>query len=82
MINLSTHKLNKDQINVLKLGLKFCPTPRSNIRELEKDLKGFERELRPIEILKIKKDTEDSLVKNYRIHIFSLKKKNNSKNTE
>ena len=28
IINLSSTKLSQDQINILKLGLKFCPTPK------------------------------------------------------
>ena len=41
-------------MNLLKLGLKFCPTPKSNI-ELRKDLKEFERKFRLIEIFKNKR---------------------------
>ena len=64
IINLSTYELNKNQINHLKLGLKFCPIPKSNIKELKKDLKESERKFKLIEKFKIKKDTDDSLVKN------------------
>ena len=35
--------MNKIQINLLKLGEKFCPTPKRNTGELQKDLKRFER---------------------------------------
>ena len=55
IINLSTHKLNKDQINLIKRDLKFCTTPRSNIGELLKNLEEFERKFRLIEIFKNKK---------------------------
>ena len=51
-------------MNLLKLGLKFCPTSRSNIGELKKDLQEFERKFRLIEIFKNTKDTDNSLVKN------------------
>ena len=57
IINLSTYKLNKNQSfsKLLKLGLKFFPTPKSNIREPKKDLKEFERKLRLIEKFKYRK---------------------------
>ena len=55
IINLPTHKLNKDQINLLKLGLKFCPTPKRNIGGLRKDLKEFERKFKLIEKFKNKR---------------------------
>lgn len=51
-------------MEILKLGLKFCPTPKSNIAELKKDLKEFERKFRLIETLDNKGDKDDSLVKN------------------
>ena len=41
----STHKLNKVQINLLKLGFKFCPTPKSNIGELKKTSKNLKGNL-------------------------------------
>ena len=31
IINLSIYKLNTNQIDLLKLGLKFCPTPNSKM---------------------------------------------------
>ena len=45
IINLSTHKLNKDQINLLKLSLKFCPTPKSTIGKLKKTSKNLKENL-------------------------------------
>ena len=79
IINLSTYKLNKDQINLLKLGLKFCPTPKSNIEELKKDLKEFERKFRLIEKFRNQKDTDDSLVKN-KTKFFPDKNNNSEQN--
>ena len=64
VINLSTYKLTKDQIDVLKLGLKFCPTPKSNITELKGDLREFERKVRLKERFKDNINQDDSLVKN------------------
>ena len=55
IINLPTYKLNKNQINFLKLGLKFCLTPKSNIGELKNDLKEFEIKCRLIEKFNNKK---------------------------
>ena len=49
---------------MLKLGLKFCPTPKSNITELKGDLKDFERKLRLRELLMDSNITEDSIVRN------------------
>ena len=33
IINLSTYKVNTNQIDLRKLGLKYCPTPKNNIGE-------------------------------------------------
>ena len=38
VINLSNIPLSSNEINVLKLGLSFTPTPKSNIPELEADV--------------------------------------------
>ena len=46
VINLSNIPLSSNQINVLKLGLSFTPTPKSNILELEADIFDFIRKLR------------------------------------
>ena len=51
-------------MNLLKLGLKFYPTSRSNIGELKKDLQEFERKFRLIEIFKNTNDRDTSLIKN------------------
>ena len=61
---MSSRKLTKDQIDVFKLGLKFCPTPKSNIPELKKDLKDFERKFRLKEFFYETNYEEESLVKN------------------
>ena len=56
--------MNIDQIDVLKLGLKFCPTPKSNIPELKEDLREFERKCKLVEKFNNLEDKDDSLVKN------------------
>ena len=63
IVDLSMHNLNKYQINLLNLSLKFCPTPGRNI-ELKKDLKKFEREFGLLEKFRGRGDTDDSPVEN------------------
>ena len=46
VINLSNILLSSNEINVLKLGLSFTRTPKSNIPELEADIFDFIRKLR------------------------------------
>ena len=46
VINFSNIPLSSNEINVLKLGLSFTPTPKSNIPELEADIFDFIRKLR------------------------------------
>ena len=46
VINLSNIPLSCNEINVLKLGLSFMPTPKSNIAELEADIFDFIKKLR------------------------------------
>ena len=46
VINLSNIPLSSNEINVLKFGLSFMPTPKSNIPELEADIFDFIRKLR------------------------------------
>ena len=43
---MSDTALTKEQINVLGKGLKFAPTPKENLTELEADIKSFCRKLR------------------------------------
>ena len=44
--NFSNIFLTKDEIEILKLGLSFTPTPKHNISELETDIYNFIRKLR------------------------------------
>ena len=46
IINLSSIDLTHDQIDVLKLGLKFTPTPKQNNQDLQADINEFSRKLR------------------------------------
>ena len=46
VINLSNIFLTKHEIEILKLGLSFTPTPKHNISELETDIYHFIRKLR------------------------------------
>ena len=45
-LTLSNIPLSSNEINVLKLGLSFTPTPKSNVPELEADIFDFIRKLR------------------------------------
>ena len=56
--------MDKGQINKFELGLKFCPTSTSNLEELERDLKKFERKFRLIEKFQNQNTADDSLEKN------------------
>ena len=46
VINLFSINLTEEEIEVLKLGLSFTPTPSPNIPELEEDIFNFTRKLR------------------------------------
>ena len=46
VINMSDCTLTDAQLNLLKKGLKFTPTPRNNASELESDVRSFCRNLR------------------------------------
>ena len=46
ILNLSNVPLTQDEIDILKLGLSFTPTPKQNIVELENDIFQFTRKLR------------------------------------
>ena len=46
VLNLSDIVLTEGQIRILSLGLSFCPTPKSDIYEAEKDIYHFSRKLR------------------------------------
>ena len=43
--NLSNKNLGETQIELLKKGLKFTPTPNSNINELKADIDSFCRKI-------------------------------------
>ena len=49
IINLSSKPLTEKQINLLRSGLKFTPTPKPNNVELKSDIQEFTRKLRLIE---------------------------------
>lgn len=49
IINISTRELSNEEIKLLKRGLKFTPTPKSNTTELKTDIKEFGRKLRLLE---------------------------------
>ena len=57
---MSSKPLTKPQIDLLKLGLKFTPTPKANHTELETDVKTFCRKLRPNERFYKDDDTDNS----------------------
>lgn len=65
IINMSSHKLSEGEISLLKNGLKFTPTPKTNITDLRADISVFNRKMRLAEFFK---DTEtqeyESIVKN------------------
>ena len=46
VINLSSYELSPTQIEILKLGLKFTPTPKANPQELNLDIQEFCRKMR------------------------------------
>ena len=46
VINLSSRKLTETEISLLSKGMKFTPTPKANITELESDIQHYTRKLR------------------------------------
>ena len=46
VLNASDEALRDGQIRVLSLGLSFCPTPKSDIHEAEKDIYYFSWKIR------------------------------------
>jgi hypothetical protein len=65
IINLSSIDLSTDQINVLKLGLKFTPTPKQNNQDLQADVIEFSRKLRLKEYWHNRSSNDDgSIVRN------------------
>ena len=45
VLNLSSVILTPSQIQILRKGLKFTPTPQRNLAEMGQDIKGFTRKL-------------------------------------
>ena len=46
ILNLSNIPFTQDEIDILKLGLSFTPTPKQNIAELENDISQFTKKIR------------------------------------
>ena len=46
VLNLSDEDLTEGETRILLLGLSFCPTPKSDVYEAEKDIYHFSRKLR------------------------------------
>ena len=66
IINLSKRELDESEIELLKKGLKFTPTPPVNHQELAEDIQTFCRKVRLVEFFadKNKNDDDESLVRN------------------
>ncbi|XP_060085696.1 uncharacterized protein LOC132565106 [Ylistrum balloti] len=64
IIDMSTKKLAKNELKLLKQGLKFCPSPRENKPELGQDIQEFERRLRLLEFFEGKPNEDQSLLRN------------------
>ena len=60
--NLSAISFTAEELEVLKLGFSFSPTPKANIGELEEDLFNFTRKLRLIFHFKDGKTEANSLI--------------------
>ena len=58
VINLSNRNLTDSEILLLKKGLKFTPTPKSNTSELRADVNEFCRKLRLTELFYNEEDEE------------------------
>lgn len=62
---MSSKELTKNEIQLLKRGLKFTPTPRQNTTELKNDVQEFGRKLRLLEYFNGREQNSDnSLVRN------------------
>ena len=59
IINLSCKTFTKQQLDILKKGLKFTPTPQKNLVDLKNDLKVFANKLRTIEYFANNKPTSN-----------------------
>ena len=66
IVNLSSRKLNENQIKLLEKGLKFAPTPtKPNTQELNKDIMEFTRKIRLVEYFEGNKyENDESHVRN------------------
>ena len=64
IINISTYNLTKSEKSLLKKGLKFCPTPvKSDLLNLEVDIKEFLRKLELLNFMDSKSYEDDSLLR-------------------
>ena len=45
-MNISNIALTNDEIDLLKLGLNYTPTPKHNLQELQSDIFDFTRKVR------------------------------------
>ena len=66
IVNLSSRKLNDNEIKFLEKGLKYSPTPtKPNIQELNEDIMEFTRNIRLAEYFEGNgDDTDDFFVRN------------------
>ena len=68
VINLSDFELTEIQKTLLFKGLKFTPTPYTNIFELKSDIRNFSRKLRLVEVFATEQvgqeETEESMLRN------------------
>ena len=58
IINFSDYKLTDGQVQILKYGLTFTPTPKFNLDEIENDLYQYTKRLRLVYIFRDKQSTE------------------------
>ena len=63
ILNLSNVPLTQEEIDILKLGLSFTPTPKQNIAELENDIFQFTRKLRLTYHYRNRNIADESIVK-------------------
>ena len=63
ILNLSNVPLTQEEIDILKLGLSFTPTPKQNIAELENDVFQFTRKLRLTYHYRNRNIADESIVK-------------------
>ena len=63
ILNLSNVPLTQEEIDILKLGLSFTPSPKQNIAELENDVFQFTRKLRLTYHCRNRNIADESIVK-------------------